>query len=62
MGGLASDFLTHTDQWNVEPELVRNLMGEVLDTRVPDRKSRSGSAPRVLRWKPWVAMKFPSIV
>lgn len=31
MKGLAVEFLAHTEQWNIEPALVRNLMGEILD-------------------------------
>ena len=31
MKGLAVEFLAHTEQWNIEPALVRDLMGEILD-------------------------------
>ena len=31
MEGMAIEFLAHCEQWDVEPALVRALMGEVLD-------------------------------
>ena len=31
MAGLATDFLAHSRQWAVQPDLVKRLMGEVLD-------------------------------
>ncbi|MGE0683789.1 MAG: SIR2 family protein [Candidatus Binatia bacterium] len=31
MKGLATEFLTHSEQWDVEPTLVRQMMGDILD-------------------------------
>lgn len=31
MAGLASDFVEHSRQWTVQPDLVKRLMGEILD-------------------------------
>lgn len=31
MAGLAEEFIEHADQWKVEPQLVRDLLGETLD-------------------------------
>ena len=31
MTGLATDFVEHSRQWTVQPDLVRRLMGEILD-------------------------------
>ena len=31
MTGLASDFVEHSRQWTVQPDLVKRLMGEILD-------------------------------
>jgi len=31
MAGLAEQFIEHADQWKIEPELVRNLLGGTLD-------------------------------
>ena len=31
MVGLATEFLAHSRQWSVEPDLVERIMGEVLD-------------------------------
>jgi len=31
MEGMAIEFIAHSEQWNVEPELVRQMMGNVLD-------------------------------
>jgi len=31
MKGLAIEFIAHSEQWNIEPEIVSNLMGSILD-------------------------------
>lgn len=31
MGGMATEFIAHSQQWNVEPLLVEKLMGSILD-------------------------------
>lgn len=33
MAGLAQEFLDHVKQWNVEPDLVQQIMGESLDVQ-----------------------------
>lgn len=31
MAGMAAEFLAHSEQWSIEPDLVRTLLGSVLD-------------------------------
>ena len=51
MTGLASDFVEHSRQWTVQPDLVKRLMGEILDVECLIEK-KIEYVTRESHWRP----------